>query len=118
MVPVARALAGAPGPVLFGIGRPGDASRLRQAGITQTLVMLGPFLRSEVASLVKYGVTPTVNDWDGALALDRAAEAGGRTIGVHLKVDTGMGRVGVWHEEAFDFADNFRKLCPHLERRR
>jgi alanine racemase len=45
-------------------------------------------------------VAVTVSTADEVDRMDRAGKAAGRSIPVHLKVDTGMGRLGVWHEEA------------------
>ena len=50
--------------------------------------------------MVDYDLIATVSTIDEVDRLEAAAGSVGRAIGVHLKIDTGMGRIGVWHEEA------------------
>ncbi|MBI2870396.1 MAG: alanine racemase [Candidatus Omnitrophica bacterium] len=110
----AASLQSGPGEMLFGIGRPEEAARLREAGIANDLILLAPFLRNEVPDIFEHNITPSVGDAAGAELLNRAAMARGKKLAVHLKVDTGMGRSGVWHEEALDFALEFPNNFPHL----
>ena len=69
---------------------------LREAGINaQTILVMADFLSSERRELIDYKLTPVIHSLDDIAAWDRLA-AGGRPLGYHLKVDSGMGRLGVF----------------------
>ena len=65
-----------------------------------------PFEREEVAGR---GFLPMVSSWEEADAYARWGRVG-RPVGIHLCVDTGMGRMGVWEEEAWSVAAAIREL--------
>lgn len=102
-VPCAR-IAVAHGASYLAVATISEGIELREAGFTQPILMLGLILPEEAASVVSYGITQTVCTRELAEALSAAAVAQGRTAKVHLKVETGMGRIGVRPEEAADLA--------------
>jgi alanine racemase len=59
---------------------------------------------------VDYDITSTVCSVDFARALNRYTAKHRKKINVHVKVDTGMGRLGVWHKEAIHFIRNLKRL--------
>ncbi|MFA5263252.1 MAG: alanine racemase [Opitutaceae bacterium] len=61
---------------------------------------MSPLIPDEDRFLAEYDVAATVSTADEVARFDRAAKAANRPLTVHLKIDTGMGRLGVWHEEA------------------
>jgi alanine racemase len=89
-LPVARSLESA-GVGWFGVATPSEALELRSGGIEGGVLLLGPALAS-LAELVEAGIDLTVAD-ERSLAAIRSSGAPGRAR-VHLKVDTGMGRLG------------------------
>src|SRR5690606_16054487 len=62
---------------------------------------------SELDGVIDHGLTPTVSSPGAARALQEAARRRGVTIGYHLKIDTGMNRLGFRH-------DNLRRTLPVL----
>lgn len=76
-----------------------EALALRQAGIEKPILMMGPFTDGELTDMATRRIMPMVYRDHGA-ALDRAAAATGQPVPLHVKIDTGMGRVGVPHDEA------------------
>lgn len=100
-VPCARRLASA-GADWFGVALPEEGIELREAGITQPILCLGGFWEGQAAACVKYRLTPVVYRFDMMEALDRAARAANLFIDVHLKIDTGMGRLGFRFDELSD----------------
>jgi alanine racemase len=91
----------------LGTARVAEALHLRDAGITAPIhVFTEPPPRS-AATMLSYDLTPTVYSEAFAASLSREAVAGGRRIGVHVKVDTGMHRVGIM---ASDLRDAMRAL--------
>ena len=67
------------------------------------ILILGPVLPDEIDAILKYDLTQSVTDESLAKALQEAGARKNAKVKTHIKVDTGMGRVGVWHEEAGDF---------------
>ncbi len=69
---------------------------LREAGITQPILVMADFLPSERPELIHYSLTPVIHSLEDIAAWDRLSAAHGKPLPYHLKVDTGMGRLGVW----------------------
>jgi len=95
-VPVARRLA-ARGVDWFGVATPGEALALREGGVPGDILLFGPAYRADtLRRLADEGVALTVADETGLEALQAVNTT--RPLRVHLKVDTGMGRLGLpWH---------------------
>ena len=95
------------------------AVTLRKNGIRLPILCLGQSAPSLAPLMWEYDVTQAVGDLENGLALSRAASAAGRTIKIHVKVDTGMGRIGFyWPESGWEaVADEMATLCrlPGLE---
>lgn len=100
-VACARRLA-AEGADWFGVALPEEGIDLRESGINQPILCLGGFWEGQAAACVKYRLTPVVYRLDMMEDLDRAARAAGVSVDVHLKIDTGMGRLGFRFDELND----------------
>jgi alanine racemase len=85
---------------LFAVANLTEAAQLRELGPGWPILLLSPLLPDEDRFVAEYDVAVTVSTENEVNRLDGAAQAAGRPISVHLKIDTGMGRLGVWHEEA------------------
>ena len=95
----------------FAVANLTEALVLRQVGGTGwPILLLGSALPFEVEKMVEQNITPTISTIDEA----RAFSALGRPVAVHIEIDTGMGRVGFWHEEAGKAIDQIAAL-PHLK---
>ena len=87
----------------FGVATLTEARELRaHVDAQKPIVILSPALPRERAGVVKAGVTPCVSTLEEALDYDALAGKAGRKLEVHLMVDTGMGRMGIWEVEAID----------------
>jgi alanine racemase len=75
-----------------------EAKILRDAGITAKIIVL--FDRSEIDDYFVYDLVPVIYDIDTAVAFSREAVKRGKRVRVHLKIDTGMGRLGLMPGEA------------------
>jgi alanine racemase len=82
----------------FGVTCVEEGVELRKAGVTGRILLMSGFARGEERELLDQNLTPVIWDWnhiewleDAAEKLDRAPE----NVAVHLKVDTGMSRLGV-----------------------
>src|SRR5258707_7607490 len=79
----------------FGVALPEEGRELRGAGITKPILCLGGFWAGQEALCLQERLTPVVYRLDLIESLDHAARNAGVVADVHLKVDTGMGRLGV-----------------------
>lgn len=85
-----------------------EAMILRRHQLAAPILILGAFFKSDVDEVLRQDVVVTVSDLSAAQALDKACARRKKRARIHVKVDTGMGRLGVWHEEADSF---ILKLC-------
>ncbi|MDI6712678.1 MAG: alanine racemase [Anaerosomatales bacterium] len=112
-VEVARAALAA-GAERLGVATVDEAVRLRDAGIDAPLHLLSEAPPDAARDVVEAGIIPTVCTKEFALALSKAAGSVGVTAPFHLKIDTGMNRIGVRAEDAADFA-LWLKALPGIE---
>jgi len=90
----------------FGVSFVDEGVELRQAGFDQPILCMVTPLPDELDAVIKYRLTPVLSDAGLAghlgerLARMEWMSAYRRDFDVHVKVDTGMGRLGVWHAEA------------------
>lgn len=93
------------------VARTAEALALRaRLPALEVVNMDTPFSDAQVAAVVEAGATQVVYTASLAERVERAAAAAGRLAQVFLKVDTGLRRVGVWHEEALALAERIDRL--------
>lgn len=80
---------------IFGVANLDEARAIRSVGRGWPILMLGACLPDEVEAAVRDDVMPTLSSLDEAKQFSAAGAKLGRTVRAHLKVDTGMGRLGV-----------------------
>jgi alanine racemase len=112
-LPVAR-VARAAGADFFAVSAIADGARLRRAGFGESILVLGYTAPERAREIVELGLTATVFSLEGARALSAAALDLGATAKAHLKIDTGMNRLGISPEEAPSIAAAMAEL-PSLE---
>lgn len=78
----------------FGVSNIDEAQELRACGVTEPILILGYTPGEDFGRLIEYGVTQTLYDERAARALSAAATAAKAKISVHIKLDTGMNRLG------------------------
>ena len=76
-----------------------EGVELREHGVTAPVLLLSECDPAAAATALSYGLTPTLYSAEGIAAFSAAATAAGRPVGVHVKVDTGMHRVGAAPED-------------------
>jgi len=99
----------------LGVANLFEALELRRAGIRLPILILSASRPQLAKALAQAEVTVTVSVPEMASALEEAAARARKTVKVHVKVDTGMGRNGVLTEEALEFVLWLERECPHLE---
>jgi alanine racemase len=111
-VPCARRLV-SEGADWLGVALPEEGVELRASDITQPVLCLGGFWHGQAALCVQQRLTPVVYRLDMIEELNQAASAAGVVADVHVKVDTGMGRLGIRFDQLSDFVaalERFRNV--------
>jgi alanine racemase len=85
---------------LFAVANAAEAAALRELGPGWPILLLSSLLPEEDHFLADYDLSATVSTPGEVDRFDAVGRASGRPVSIHLKIDTGMGRLGVWHEEA------------------
>jgi alanine racemase len=94
----------------FGVASIDEAAILRMVGIQKPILVIGAILPQEIEGVLKFNVIQTVSDMDIPKRLSKLAKSKNKKVKVHVKIDTGMGRLGFWHEDAIDFIKKIAKL--------
>lgn len=101
LIPFAKTLAEC-GIDRFAVSDAGEAALLRENGFEQEILLLSAAeLPDEIETVIRCGLTATIASQEGALALSEAAEKAGKTVDVHINVETGFGRFGFNSAEEF-----------------
>lgn len=101
VIPVAEALHEEA--AMYAVATVTEGVELHAAGFRKPVLVLFNALPAQVEAIVNYQLTPSVYEPTLCSALSREAEAKKTSVKVHLDVDTGMNRGGIWHTEAVDF---------------
>lgn len=94
----------------FGVSDIFEGIRLRQAGIRKPILLFESTLSAHAKPIIDYTLIPTVCTWELASSLNRYAQKVKKKVNVHVKVDTGMGRLGVGYAQAPAFILGLRRL--------
>lgn len=94
----------------FAVALTEEAIELRDAGIKQPVLCLAGFWPGQAAACIQHKLTPAVYRRDMLEALNQAAADAGVIVDVHVKVDTGMGRLGVRYDQLSEFVGPFEQF--------
>jgi alanine racemase len=97
----------------FGVALPEEGIELRASGISQPVLCLGGFWHGQAGVCIQHGLTPVVYRLDMIESLNQAASDAGVVADVHVKVDTGMGRLGIRFDQLSEFVgalERFRNV--------
>ena len=99
----------------FGVASAGEGMELRKAGVRKPILVLGGFWPGEEKNLIEHNLTPAMHRCE-QLALLEAAAAKSRkkNVAIHLKLDTGMNRLGIAPADVDCFVNQLAK-CKHLK---
>lgn len=98
----------------FGVALVEEGIALRKAGVDGAILCLGGFWQGQAETVIAHDLTPVVFRLDAAEQLNDRAKAAGKVANYHLKVDTGMGRLGVPLAEFSEFARALQRFT-HLK---
>ncbi|MBI3594840.1 MAG: alanine racemase [Nitrospirae bacterium] len=88
---------------VLGVALVQEGIELRQGGVRLPILVMGSILKEQIPSLVDYRLTPVLFQSALIPLLEKEAESQGVTLPVHIKIDTGMGRLGILPEELITF---------------
>jgi alanine racemase len=94
----------------FAVANLDEAAQLRDVGTGWPVLVLSVLLPGEYEEAIRLGVIPVLSSVAEARGLAAAAARLGRRTGVHLKIDTGMGRLGVWYPDASSLLEEVLQL--------
>ena len=83
----------------FAVATVDEGIALRHSGIQKPILVLGYCHEYQYPEMIEWEITPTIYSYEMAFALDQAAQAAGRVVDIHIKIDTGMSRIGFLAEE-------------------
>lgn len=87
----------------FGVAFAEEGVRLRKAGIEKPILILGGIFPFQISEVFSFELTPVIYDLDLARSLDAEGKKQRKRLAAHIKIDTGMNRLGIPYEHAGDF---------------
>lgn len=94
----------------FGVALPEEGLELRKKGIKKPILCLNGFWVGQENLLLENNLTPVIYQIDKALSFSQAAKKKGLAAKAHIKIDTGMGRIGVRFDEVESFVSALAEL--------
>jgi alanine racemase len=99
---------------IFAVANISEAISIREMGSGWPVLILSPVLPDEIEAVIENNLTPTLSSYEEAMQFSKVATQKNQPIGCHLKIDTGMGRVGMWFEGAVEEFHKIKQL-PNLQ---
>lgn len=94
----------------YGVAEIDEGLRLRNSGIESTIFVFLGFAPLDAGLFFEYNLTPVIYTLESALALSLEAEKRNREIEVHVKIDCGMTRLGIYPDEFGQFYNSLKDL--------
>ncbi len=110
LIPVSEFFVNKMGAKSLGVARINEGEALKKAGVKASIIILGGFVKEEAGGVIKNGLEPSVFSYGEAAALNREAKKKNKKIGVHVKINTGMNRLGIKPESAGKYISYLEKL--------
>lgn len=109
-VEVAKTLEHA-GCIFFAVAMCEEGVELREAGVKSAVIILGGIYPNQIRDVIEYDLTPVIFDIETARIIDTLAGKTGKRIKVHIKIDTGMGRLGLLSYQVAPFFKTMKGLA-------
>lgn len=94
----------------FGVALPEEGLELRKSGVKKPIICLGGFWTKQENMLLESNLIPVIYQLESANIFNAAAKRKNIVADVHIKIDTGMGRIGVRFDEIEEFTENLKKF--------
>lgn len=107
-VEISRSLVNSSAVEMLGVSCVEEGFELRESGVCAPVLVMGVVPDCRAVDAVKAGLTPSVFTENCVVSLSKAARRCGKKVGYHLKIDTGMGRLGAPKEDALRLVEKAR----------
>ena len=87
-----------------------EGIRLRKLGVKNPILLFESTLPEMADDIIDYDLTPTICTLELAEAINKRAKRKKKRVSIHVKVDTGMGRLGIWCEDVLPFIAKLQKM--------
>jgi len=94
----------------FGVALPEEGIELRDAGITKPILCMGGVWPGQESLCIQRDLTPVAYRLDSLEALDQVSADAQKTVDVHVKIDTGMSRLGVRADDVLEFCEALKRF--------
>ncbi len=94
----------------FGVALCEEGIELREAGIKSRIIVLGGVYAHQIGDIINYDLTPVIFDIKTARLINNALKKRGQDLKVHVKIDTGMGRLGLLPDQVESFFKELKAL--------
>ncbi|MCX8082390.1 MAG: alanine racemase [bacterium] len=95
---------------MFGVATTSEAVELRESGIKKPVLVMGPVIPGDVETLITNNIHITLFSDEVLRTIEKAIKKRERTARVHIKVDTGLGRIGVKPENTPEFLEKVASI--------
>ena len=95
----------------FAVALSEEGIELREAGVKSAVIILGGIYLNQIRDVIEYDLTPVIFDIETARIIDSLAGKAGKRIKVHIKIDTGMGRLGLLSCQVASFFKAMKELA-------
>jgi len=95
----------------FAVALASEGMELRESGITEPIIILGGIFSGDCEVIFSRNLTPVIHNLESASLINEKAKTLGLIKPVHLKIDTGMARIGIRPSEAKDFFERLKGLA-------
>ena len=112
LIPIAKAMERIGCPYL-GLAYLEEGIQLRRAGITTPILVMGGIIGSQIPLFIEYDLTITASSVDKLRAIEQCAKEQNKKAKVHLKIDTGMERIGIHYYSAEKLL-SYSIRCQHV----
>ena len=99
----------------FGVALVSEGISLRNFGIKSNILVTSQFLEPDINNIIKYNLSVSASDIDLIKKLNDAAKENNKNIKIHIKVDSGMGRLGFTKKNIFDSIDYIKNNCKNID---
>ncbi|MEK6590021.1 MAG: alanine racemase [Nitrospinota bacterium] len=99
---------------MLGVSTVDEGGEIRKAGIGSPILVLSGCLKGDKEGIVLYNLNSVVYLYETVLSLSKEAEKAGKVVSVHIKVDTGMERIGIQPDKVREFIRAVNSL-PHIK---
>lgn len=114
MIPIARVLSNQ-GCKFFGVSNAQEGTLLREEGFKQKILLFESTLPSDAQTIIEQQLIPTVCNLELADQLDTIARGLNVDVPIHIKVDTGMGRLGIAEGDVLNFVKEIQEKYKNLK---